>query len=439
METDMKTTLHTVLVTLVVCALGAAQGCEDADGESSSIVERREASAGATSAAIDSLVASSNTLYDGTAIDAAAFFEPHQGGNARACSTCHRPEDGFALTPATVERRYRLLMARRRYDPAADDPLFRSRDADDLERDFTTLRTKALVRVDFTLPPNIKLARDPSATRVALFRAVPTVRNTAFTAPFQASGELSSLESQAQAALLTHSELPGVTDPALLASLSAFQAHLFSSKRARAIADALRAGTALSAATRQLGPLERQGKQTFEAFCVSCHGGPTQTVNTDARFLPPPQRGPLPGAQQFVNVFVQTPRPPAPPFAGLPSAGLPEETYLVTLTDGSVQTVVSSDPGRMLITGDIRENGRFDVPTLFGIAQTAPYFHDNSAATLEQVIDHYQAVFKFMQAAELSGLFAPASQGQGCGPGECGFAPIPDAEIEGLLAYLRQL
>jgi cytochrome c peroxidase len=28
----------------------------------------------------------------------------------------------------------------------------------------------------------------------------------------------------------------------------------------------------------------------------------------------------------------------------------------------------------------------FDIPTLYGISKTAPYFHDNSGATLEDVV-----------------------------------------------------
>ena len=90
-------------------------------------------------------------VFDGRLIDAIEFFKPHDGGNGRSCATCHRPEDGFALTPATVEARYQLLQHRRRTDPAADDPLFRSIDADDFAQDFTTLRTKALVRVALPL------------------------------------------------------------------------------------------------------------------------------------------------------------------------------------------------------------------------------------------------------------------------------------------------
>lgn len=33
--------------------------------------------------------------------------------------------------------------------------------------------------------------------------------------------------------------------------------------------------------------------------------------------------------------------------------------------------------------------GKFRVPTLRNIALTAPYMHDGSLATLEEVIDHY--------------------------------------------------
>jgi cytochrome c peroxidase len=34
-----------------------------------------------------------------------------------------------------------------------------------------------------------------------------------------------------------------------------------------------------------------------------------------------------------------------------------------------------------------------DVTQLRGISKTAPYFHNNSAATLDEVLDHYIALF----------------------------------------------
>ena len=41
------------------------------------------------------------------------------------------------------------------------------------------------------------------------------------------------------------------------------------------------------------------------------------------------------------------------------------------------------------MTGARRDMGRFKAPTLRNIAVTAPYMHDGSAATLEEVIEHY--------------------------------------------------
>ena len=39
--------------------------------------------------------------------------------------------------------------------------------------------------------------------------------------------------------------------------------------------------------------------------------------------------------------------------------------------------------------------GKFRAPTLRNIALTAPYMHDGSLATLEEVLDHYAAGGKF--------------------------------------------
>ena len=38
------------------------------------------------------------------------------------------------------------------------------------------------------------------------------------------------------------------------------------------------------------------------------------------------------------------------------------------------------------------------MPGLRGIRNTAPYFHNNSADTLEEVVDHYIELFKFIKA-----------------------------------------
>ncbi|MEI9917304.1 MAG: cytochrome c peroxidase [Bacteroidota bacterium] len=48
-----------------------------------------------------------------------------------------------------------------------------------------------------------------------------------------------------------------------------------------------------------------------------------------------------------------------------------------------------SDKGLFLITADANDRGKFRVPSLHNIELTAPYMHDGSLATLEQVLDHY--------------------------------------------------
>ena len=63
------------------------------------------------------------------------------------------------------------------------------------------------------------------------------------------------------------------------------------------------------------------------------------------------------------------------------------------LTDGSFQNnglyYAYGDLGRMEITGSIFDEGKFKVPTLRNIEHTAPYMHDGSLKTLEEVMDHY--------------------------------------------------
>lgn len=51
----------------------------------------------------------------------------------------------------------------------------------------------------------------------------------------------------------------------------------------------------------------------------------------------------------------------------------------------------TSDDGRFAITQRERDKGKFKTPTLRNIAVTAPYMHDGRFATLEEVLDHYNA------------------------------------------------
>lgn len=49
-----------------------------------------------------------------------------------------------------------------------------------------------------------------------------------------------------------------------------------------------------------------------------------------------------------------------------------------------------AQPGRAAVTSQSEDRGRFKTPTLRGLVHTAPYMHDGSLATLEDVVAFYQ-------------------------------------------------
>jgi AraC-like DNA-binding protein len=142
-----------------------------------------------------------------------------------------------------------------RRDSRGPAALFRPIDADDDAADFTTLRTKAPVRVTEPRPPTARCIDNEAAatdTAASVWRAVPRVINAALTAPFQHDGREATLQSQALSAMRAHGS--GATPPSPDAPLSA---------------DELR------------------GRKTFEDFCASCHGrDPCQQFTCGVRLTP---------------------------------------------------------------------------------------------------------------------------------------------------------
>jgi cytochrome c peroxidase len=58
---------------------------------------------------------------------------------------------------------------------------------------------------------------------------------------------------------------------------------------------------------------------------------------------------------------------------------------------GATYTV--TDPGRALISGKCADVGKVKGPILRGLAARAPYFHNGSATTLEDVVTFYDQRF----------------------------------------------
>jgi cytochrome c peroxidase len=52
-----------------------------------------------------------------------------------------------------------------------------------------------------------------------------------------------------------------------------------------------------------------------------------------------------------------------------------------------------TDIGRAMITGECADIGKTKGPVLRGLAARAPYFHNGSAATLNDVVEFYEQRF----------------------------------------------
>ena len=63
----------------------------------------------------------------------------------------------------------------------------------------------------------------------------------------------------------------------------------------------------------------------------------------------------------------------------------------------------ASDQGLHDVTASPADRGRFRTPSLRNVALTAPYFHDGSAATLDEAIDHYAAGGRRIGSGERAG------------------------------------
>ena len=394
------------------------------------------------------------------------------GSNGRACADCHMPSENFQLSPAAAKARFDALQEQRQNNKNADDPLFRPVDADDFRvngpnaTDFSNLVENGLIRVTMPLPLNVRLV-DPTTnavtdeTSVDLWRAVMPLANIAITGPdgvapiwppgapripimdqdpngpnrqggYQHDGRFGTLQEQARGALIAHAQVSVEPPQRMLDDLAAFQSTLFSSPGVKLLADAILSGSStFPDPDPELNELEQEGKIVFNRACAQCHGSVSHPSGStgEAAIVRPIAR--------YHNIQTACPH-----FLTDGDAPCPQRlernarTYRITLANGTFQFVTISDPGRLLLTGQPADLGVMDVTQLRGISKTAPYFHNNSAATLEEVLNHYDAFFRRVARLNPPPNLPPLLSSNGIVV-DRGF--VTADERPALLAYLRKL
>ena len=124
-------------------------------------------------------------------------------------------------------------------------------------------------------------------------------------------------------------------------------------------------------------------QEIISGTCGTCHNTP----NVGNRSVEAPQ-----------NIGVADAGEHPPP--ALDISGLPVFTLHCTSGPLAQQQFIVTDPGRALITGNCADIGKVKVPTLRGLASRAPYFHNGSAATLNDVVVFYDQRFSIEFADE---------------------------------------
>ena len=364
-----------------------------------------------------------------TAVEGRRLFNLETfGGNGRTCATCHSGRDGTI----TVEE----VGQRLREDPS--DALFRHDGLDDFFSGTTRIAAHATILIGRELPEGVVLLDNPSATSVVFARGVPSTVNTPALDPaLMYDIRNPDLQAQALGAIDRHAQatIPPTADE--LDAIAEFQrtaTQFFSSRSLKAFADG---GPAPELPPGQTAS-EVRGREFFvdapwnppskKGACAFCHSGPL--LNTANQFTTAATGAP-PGWRAF-DVLVSARN----------LMNHPVHTFAVTDTCNTRLVVRSPDPGIMM-TGVYnipmlaqllppKEScilhpgffaNMFKTPQLFGVGRTAPYFHDNSAKTLEDVLEQY--VFFFT-----SNIGFPITDSN---------ILLTEQDIQDIIAFLRRL
>jgi hypothetical protein len=411
----------------------------------------------------DQLTSVNSSGLQGTITTAESFdfdnpFFQDLGTNGRTCFSCHRPDQGWTVTPNRIRERF--------LSTGGLDPIFRNNDGSNCENAdistlnkrraaFSLLLNKGLIRIGIDMPASpefvIEDVDDPyncgtPTTKASLYRRPLPSTNLGFLSTVMWDGretvkgqaisddlatqandatkghaqgaplalsqakdivqfELGLFTAQAldrgagslgargalggPAALSTQPFCIGINDPlnllpvmpgACATSSGGLNPEVFSIFKAwedaaspdrRSIARGEALFNTRTFAIDNVGGLNGGGndpiKGSFNGTCTICH----DTPNAGNHSISMP-----------LNIGLTD--------AARRTADLP----LYTLRNKATQdTVMTTDIGRAMVTGLWNDIGKFKGPILRGLAARAPYFHNGSAATLEDAIDFYDTRF----------------------------------------------
>jgi len=373
-------------------------------------------------------------------IDLSNPFFIKLGTNDRTCASCHDAGDGWSITPAHLQQRFQISRGTDPVFRAVDGANCPSADVSTVEARasaYSLLLNKGLIRMTLPVPANAEFSivsvNDPyqcpetTADRPALYRRPLPSTNLRFLNGIMWDGRETDLQSQAKNATLVHTQSAQPPTDSQLQQIVSLETSLFTAQSEDGLAGNLssqgaRGGpvflsqqpfypginsgarfnpdvftlypnwtsvTGSDSAARQAiargemlfnnrpmritvvpGFNDVQGNSEVVGTCTSCHNAPN--VGGDSSFA-------------MMNIGTDAPK------ADLPS-------YVLLCNDGT--QLLTTDPGRAMVTGKCADIGKVKVPGLRGLSARAPYFHSGTATTLIDVVNFYDQRFNMLLAAD---------------------------------------
>lgn len=337
-------------------------------------------------AADDVTIDTSQALFQGTSVEAGLVVS-----NGTACSSCHRPQFNFLLPPTPISQNL-----------PPGDPLITNRVAENGDDPLGPgiFDTLGLVgqRVNRFNP--IRPETDPYR-QIFSWRKTQTIINMAFGYGLLTDGRGREPIEQSRGATFTHTQNTDKRfDDLVNPSLPHIAAYMQTEIRPPELAALLNPSdpnyanlvanpyATVNATTK----LQKKGQAVFDASCTGCHNMPNVFTNRD-HLNGPPLNFPLLYGHTF-DIGVAQKNKHQLEFRRYDVATgtrIPIVLPLVKEDGSTVNLTVVDDIGAAAATGRFEDLHRFKVPQLRVISQLGPYFHDNSAATLDEVVDYFNS------------------------------------------------
>jgi cytochrome c peroxidase len=137
---------------------------------------------------------------------------------------------------------------------------------------------------------------------------------------------------------------------------------------------------------------QRKGQEVFAKNCMSCHNMPNVFGNLDHLEGPGGNYAPVIGHPMDIGVAERNKLDLDFRFYDATTGQYSTIVIPLAREDGQmIQWSVTDDLGTAATTGRYEDLHRFKVPQLREVSKLGPYFHDNSAETLEEAVDYFNS------------------------------------------------